>query len=156
MTSATYQRADLGAMYLPVGNMLQIDRVVAVDARRIVCEMDVDPSHWVFPLHFPHDPIYPGCLQVEAAGQVVAIWAWHNGLRGKPRLARVSAEFEQPIVPQPGPVVFTGTVRLRRNICLGTVEIAAGAQVAATVELALVIVPEEADGNGGSGGGVPA
>lgn len=155
-TVASYQRADLHSMYLPVGNMLQIDRVVAVDERGIVCEMDVDPSHWVFPLHFPDDPIYPGCLQVEAAGQVVAIWAWHNGLRGRPRLAKVTAEFEQPIVPQPGPVVFTGTIRLRRNICLGTVEITAGGQPAATVELALVIVPEGADGNGGSGGAVVA
>ena len=120
LTAVTYQRADLGSMYLPVGNMLQIDRVISVDERRIVCEMDVHPSHWVFPLHFPGDPIYPGCLQIEAAGQVVAIWAWHNGVRGSPRLAKASAEFELPIRPQPEPVVFTGTIRLRRHqTCIG-------------------------------------
>lgn len=151
----TYQRADLGSMYLPVGNMLQIDRVVLVDERRIVCEMDVLPAHWVFDLHFPGDPIFPGCLQVEAAGQVVAIWAWHNGVRGSPRLAKASAEFELPIRPQPEPVVFTGTIRLRRHICLGSVELTVGGRLAATVELALVIVPEGVNGGDGSGGGPP-
>lgn len=156
MPTVTYRRSDLGSMYLPVGNMLQIDRVVDVDARRIVCEMDVDPTHWVFALHFPGDPIYPGCLQVEGAGQVVAIWAWHNGLRGKPRLAKASAEFEHPIRPQSGPVVFTGTIRLRRHFCLGAVELTVGAKLAATVELALMIVPEGTKGGAESAGALLA
>lgn len=141
LTALSYQRADLEGMYLPVGNMLQIDRVVSVDERRIVCEMDIGPDHWVFPLHFPEDPIYPGCLQIEAAGQVAAIWAWHNGLKGKPRLARVSAEFDQPIIPQAGPLVFSGTVRRRRHICLATVELSASGRRVAVVELALAVVP---------------
>jgi 3-hydroxymyristoyl/3-hydroxydecanoyl-(acyl carrier protein) dehydratase len=142
LTVAMYERADLGEMYLPAGQMLQIDRVAAVDAQHIVCEMDIGPDHWVFPLHFPEDPIYPGCLQIEAAGQVVAIWAWHNGLKGKPRLARVSAEFDQPIVPQPGPLIFSGTVKRRRHICLASVELSAAGQRVAAVEIALVIVPD--------------
>jgi len=148
LTAAAYARTDLEPMYLPVGNMLQIDRAISVNDHAIVCEMDVPPSHWVFALHFPGDPIYPGCLQVEAAGQVVAIWAWHKGLRGKPRLARVSAEFEQPIRPQPGPVVFSAKIRHRRHICLGTVELTVGGVRAATVELALAIVPDGANGSG--------
>lgn len=150
MTALSYQRTDLEGMYLPIGNMLQIDRVVFVDAHRIACEMDIGPDHWVFPLHFPQDPIFPGCLQIEAAGQVAAIWAWHNGLKGKPRLARVSAQFDQPIVPQPGPLLVSGTVRRRRHICLATVELAARGRRAAVVEVALVIVPDgiEPDADG--------
>jgi 3-hydroxymyristoyl/3-hydroxydecanoyl-(acyl carrier protein) dehydratase len=55
--------------------MRQISRVTAVDAEGIVGEMDLGDGHWVYPGHFPGDLIFPGCLLVEAAGQLVALWA---------------------------------------------------------------------------------
>ena len=143
MTATRYQRADLGGTFLPVGQMLQIDRVCEVAEERIVCEMDLDAGHWAFPMHFPGDPIFPGSLLIEAAGQVVALWAWDAGLRGRPRMAKVSAEFETPVLADDVNLTFSATVRRRRNICLGRVEIHAGARRIGTVEPVIVVLSDD-------------
>src|SRR5476651_1394487 len=105
--------------------MLQIDRVMEVTSGSIACEMDL-ASHWVFPLHLPNDPIFPACLMIEAAGQAIAIWAWHHRVTGKPRLARVNASFKSPMQPTDGPLILNATIRRRNNICLGKVELFCG------------------------------
>jgi 3-hydroxymyristoyl/3-hydroxydecanoyl-(acyl carrier protein) dehydratase len=138
---AVYQRAELDAVYLPVHQMLQIDRVCEIDGSRLICEMDLD-EHWVFPMHFPSDPIFPGSLLIEAAGQAVAIWAWENGLRGKPRMVKVQATFENPVLPEDHVVILSGTVRQRKNICMGRVELTAGGKKVAEIHPVLIIVPE--------------
>ena len=65
---------DLDKTFLPVGPMRQITSVTAFCEASIVCEMSLD-SHWVYPVHFPDDPILPASLMIEAAGQVTALWA---------------------------------------------------------------------------------
>ena len=141
MNTPLYQRADLGAVFLPIGNMLQIDRVTDASDAHITCELDL-AEHWVFPMHFPNDSIFPGSLLIEAAGQAVAIWGWHQGLRGKPRMANVSAEFSSPIVPTDLVVTFNARVRQRKNMCLGKVEITAAGRKTAAVQTMIVILPE--------------
>jgi 3-hydroxymyristoyl/3-hydroxydecanoyl-(acyl carrier protein) dehydratase len=135
-----YFRPQLEAMFLPVEQMLQIDRVTSIDGKCLVCEMDV-PGHWVFPLHFPTDPIFPGTLLIEAAGQAVAVWGWHAGLRGRPRLVKVEAKFESPVLPDDQVVTFAASVHLRKNICLGTVELFVRERKVATVTAVIVIAP---------------
>ena len=144
MTVVHYERATLGATFLPVGQMLQLDRVTAVDDTSITAEMDVTPEHWVFPMHFPGDPIFPGCFLIEAAGQLVALWGWEAGLRGRPRMAKASAEFESPVFATDRTVILKGSVRRRRNMCFGTVNVLAGERTVATIEAVIVIV----SGNG--------
>ena len=144
MTVVHYERATLGATFLPVGQMLQLDRVTAVDDTSITAEMDVTPEHWVFPMHFPGDPIFPGCFLIEAAGQLVALWGWEAGLRGRPRMAKASAEFESPVFATDRTVTLKGSVRRRRNMCFGTVNVLAGERTVATIETVIVIV----SGNG--------
>lgn len=144
MTVVHYERATLGATFLPVGQMLQLDRVTAVDDSSITAEMDVSPEHWVFPMHFPGDPIFPGCFLIEAAGQLVALWGWEAGLRGRPRMAKTSAEFESPVFATDRTVTLKGSVRRRRNMCFGTVDVLAGERTVATIETVIVIV----SGNG--------
>lgn len=140
MTVVHYERATLGATFLPVGQMLQLDRVTAVDDTSITAEMDVSPEHWVFPMHFPGDPIFPGCFLIEAAGQLVALWGWEAGLRGRPRMAKTSAEFESPVFATDRTVTLKGSVRRRRNMCFGTVNVLAGERTVATIETVIVIV----------------
>jgi len=135
-----YERTALGTTYLPIGQMLQLDRVLAVDGEKIVAEMDVNPEHWVFPMHFPGDPIFPGCFLIEAAGQLVALWGWEAGLRGRPRMARASAEFESPVLAEDRTVTLRGAVRRRRNMCFGTVEVQAGGRNVARIEAVIVVV----------------
>ena len=97
-------------------------------------------NHWVFPIHFPSDPIFPGSLIIEAAGQTVAVWAWHAGLRGKPRMLRVEAKFKTPVLPQDGTVILRAVVQQRRNICLGRVELRVGERGVAEVRPMIMVL----------------
>ena len=90
---------DIDSTYLPVGQMRLISRVTAFGGPSIRGEVDLGAAHWVFPQHFPGDPIFPGSLIVEAAGQILALWAWGQGARGRPRLVRIGAEFRSPVGP---------------------------------------------------------
>jgi len=119
--------------------MLQLDRVIEITRDGFRCELDLH-EHWVFPLHFPQDPIFPACFMIEAAGQAIAVWAWHYKLTGNPRLARVTASFENAVRPDDGILSFVGKIRQRRNICFGTVEIFTGHRRVATVEETLAVV----------------
>ncbi|MGQ0560788.1 MAG: 3-hydroxyacyl-ACP dehydratase FabZ family protein [Gemmatimonadota bacterium] len=83
-------------IFLPAGQMLMIDRICECTARSIVCETRLT-NHWVFPLHFPGDPIFPGSFIIEGAGQAVAAWAWEQGMRGAPRLVKAAARFKSPV-----------------------------------------------------------
>jgi 3-hydroxymyristoyl/3-hydroxydecanoyl-(acyl carrier protein) dehydratase len=139
VTIPLYCRADLAQVYLPIEQMLQIDRVTEMTADGLRCEMDLG-QHWVFPLHFPKDPIFPACLMIEAAGQAIAIWAWHHQVPGNPRLARVKASFDSGVRPGDGILSFVGKIHRRKNICVGVVELFCGARRVAEVEETLAWV----------------
>ncbi len=128
--------------YLPVGQMRQISRVTALCNDGITGEMDIGAKHWVYPLHFPGDPIFPGCLLVEAAGQLVALWAWADGQRGKPRYARTAAQFHGEVRPADGRLTLRTTVRRKRSLNFATVTILADTRAVATVEVVLAVVAD--------------
>jgi len=134
-----YTRSELEATFLPVGQMLQIDRVTEISPDRIVCEMDI-ARHWVFPLHFPSDPVFPGSLLIEAAGQAVAVLAWHVGTRGKPRLVKVSARFESCVLPQDETLRLVATVRRRKNAFCGVADFSVPGRSVAQIEPMVIIV----------------
>jgi len=134
-----YRRTDLGQVFLPVDQMLQIDRVTEIRDLVLKAEMDL-PDHWVFAVHFPNDPIFPGTLLIEAAGQALAILGWHRGLRGKPRLAKTSASFIKPLYPEDGVAHFEVRARQKRNIIAGQITVSAQGAAVAEIELTLVIV----------------
>ncbi len=54
------------------GGFLLLDRITSVDPEQGALEAvrRVDPADPVFQGHFPNDPIYPGCLQIEMVGQL--------------------------------------------------------------------------------------
>src|SRR4051812_31010957 len=93
---------DLNETFLPVGQMRQITAILSLEGSEIVGEVELGPNHWVWPQHFPGDAIFPGTLMIEGAGQLIALWAWGQGVRGRPRLVRTGAEFLSP-VPQWSP-----------------------------------------------------
>lgn len=134
-----YSRSDLAAVYLPVAQMLQIDRVIEVTCDSIQCEVDLE-DHWVFPIHFPSDPIFPACLMIEAAGQAIAIWAFHHKVAGLPRLARVKSSFSSEVRPADGTLSILARLRRRRNICVGNVKLSVGPRQVAEVEETLAWV----------------
>lgn len=137
-----YERSTLGATFLPVGQLLQLDRVTGIGGASITAELDITPDHWAFPLHFPGDPVFPGCLLIEAAGQLVMVWGWEVGLRGRPRLARANAEFKRPVLATDRTLILRGTVRRRRNMCFGAVTCVVGDETVATIEAVIAVVEE--------------
>jgi 3-hydroxymyristoyl/3-hydroxydecanoyl-(acyl carrier protein) dehydratase len=139
MDKPCYSRADLGAACLPVEQMLQIDRVLEVTTDTIFCATELE-NHWVFPLHFPGDPIFPACLMIEAAGQAIAIWAWHHKIAGQPRLARVRASFLSAVRREDITLSIQAKIRRRRNVCCGVVQLLVDQRPVAEIEETLAWV----------------
>jgi hypothetical protein len=77
---------------------------------------------------------------VEAAGQLVALWAWGNGARGRPRMVRASAEFQNPVSRWTPRLVLKGEVRRRRNLYFGTVTLWTEQTQVASVEAVLAVL----------------
>ncbi len=132
---------DIDTTFLPVAQMRQIARVTSVDDRSITGEVDVGTGHWVFPQHFPGDPIFPGTLMIEAAGQLVALWAWAQGQRGRPRLVRASAEFHRPAGPATRHLILQAHVRRKRHLQFATIRVSAEGEQLATMEAVLAVLP---------------
>ena len=131
---------ELDTNFLPVGQMRQISRVTELAGPTIVGEVDLGPGHWAYAQHLPGDPVFPGSLIIEAAGQLVALWAWADGQRGRPRLLRANAEFRLPVGCAEPRLVLRGEVARKRHMHFATIAVeASGVQVAsATVVLAVV------------------
>jgi 3-hydroxymyristoyl/3-hydroxydecanoyl-(acyl carrier protein) dehydratase len=142
---------DIESTFLPLAQMRQISRVTELSGAAICGEVDLGAEHWVYPQHFPGDPIFPGTLMIEAAGQLVALWAWANGSRGRPRLVRVHAEFRGPVCRAESHLALRGEVRQKRNLCFGKVSVQAAMGEVAHVAAVLALLPAapEADGAGG-------
>jgi 3-hydroxymyristoyl/3-hydroxydecanoyl-(acyl carrier protein) dehydratase len=140
-TSPSTSLIDIDATFLPVGQMRQISRVTKLADAVIDAEVDLGPCHWVYPQHFPGDPIFPGTLMIEAAGQLVALWAWAQGQRGRPRLVRTRAEFHSPVGPTESHLRLCAEVRRKRHLHFATVQIWAAETRVATVEAVLAVLP---------------
>ena len=131
---------DLDTTFLPVGHMRQITRITALSDAEIEGEIELGPHHWVWEQHFPDDPIFPGSLMIEAAGQLVALWAWGNEARGRPRMVRAGAEFQNPVSRWTPNLILKGEVRRRRHLYFGTVGIWAEKKEVASVEVVLAVL----------------
>jgi 3-hydroxymyristoyl/3-hydroxydecanoyl-(acyl carrier protein) dehydratase len=132
---------DIDTAFLPIGQMRQISRVTCLDGPSIEGEVDLGPDHWVFTQHFPGDPIFPGVLMIEAAGQLVALWAWASGQRGRPRLVRTSAAFLRPVGPGASSFRLRAEVRRKRNMHFAEIRIWELDRHVATVEAVLAVIP---------------
>ena len=139
--SPTASLIDIDATFLPVAQMRQVSRVTRLAGAAIDAEVDLGPSHWVYPQHFPGDPIFPGTLMIEAAGQLVALWAWAQGQRGRPRLVRTGAEFHRPVGPAQPHLLLRAEVRRKRHLHFATIQVWAAETNVATIEAVLAVLP---------------
>ena len=131
---------DLDATFLPVAQMRQISRVTSFDGPRIAGVVDLGPDHWVYAQHFPDDPIFPGTLLIEAAGQLIALWAWANGHRGRPRLVRTSASVHKPVTQLTPRLELHAEVREKRHLQFGMVDVLAQGLEVARIEPVLAVL----------------
>jgi 3-hydroxymyristoyl/3-hydroxydecanoyl-(acyl carrier protein) dehydratase len=145
--SSTSTIPDVDRTFLPTGHMRQITRVTEVTGALIIGEVDLGAAHWVYGEHLPGDPIFPGSLLIEAAGQLVALWAWANGQRGKPRLVRVGAEFRGAVMPMTTSLILEAQVVRKRHLHFASVRIRSaddGMEVAVVTTVLAVIRPDRA------------
>lgn len=131
---------NLDATFLPTGRMRQLTSVSDLTGGKITGEVELSQADWIFANHFPGDPVFPGSLLVEAAGQLVAVWAWAEGQRGRPRLLRSTARFTDEVGPDQNVIRLEANVRKRRQMNFGEVSILAGGRETATVEVALAVI----------------
>lgn len=134
---------DLDLVYLPEGSMRQLARITHLRGQEITGEVEVGQGHWVYEMHFPGDPIFPGCLMIEAAGQLVAAHAWNDDPSGRPRLVRANAEFRDPVHPDDERLILKARVRRRRNLHFGKVGLSAAGRDVARIEIVLAVLPPE-------------
>jgi len=132
---------DIDATYLPTQLMRQVARVTTLDGSAITGEVDLGPEHWVYAQHFPGDPIFPGALIIEAAGQLVALWAWADGQRGRLRLAKTTAKFRAPVEIEDPLLRVEAVVRRKRHLNFADVTARTPRQVVANISLVLAVVP---------------
>ena len=132
---------DLDETFLPVGRMRQITRVINVEGDTIRGQMTLGRDHWVWPEHFPGDPVFPGTLLIEAAGQLLALWAWAQGSRGRPRLIRTGAEFHNPVGREVTHLNLRAQVRRKRHLYFGSIQVSSGDLEVATVDAVLAVLP---------------
>lgn len=83
---------------------LMIDRVISVDADRVVALKNVSINEPFFQGHFPGMPVMPGVLQVEAMAQAGAILAAKSGSFDPLTqvvffMAMDAVKFRKPVVP---------------------------------------------------------
>ncbi len=85
---------------------LLIDRVLSIDpGKEIVALKNVSMNEPFFPGHYPHHPVMPGVLIIEAMAQAAAILSF-TGAGGKPDENTVyyfvgidGARFKRPVSP---------------------------------------------------------
>ncbi len=85
---------------------LLIDRVIeCVPGERIVALKNVSMNEPFFPGHFPHFPVMPGVLTIEAMAQAAAVLSFKT-MDAKPNNESVyyfagidNARFKRPVVP---------------------------------------------------------
>jgi 3-hydroxymyristoyl/3-hydroxydecanoyl-(acyl carrier protein) dehydratase len=72
-------RAEIERLLPHRSPFLLLDHITAVDVEQNAAEAKrmIDPADPIFAGHFPGDPVYPGVLQLEMAGQL-GVWLAHR------------------------------------------------------------------------------
>lgn len=99
-------RADIERLLPHRAPFLLIDEITALDLDQAAAEARrrIDPDDPIFAGHFPGDPVYPGMLQLEMAGQL-GVWLaqrLYAGGEGSGSIRAIKvhhAVFASPVLP---------------------------------------------------------
>ena len=122
--------------------MLLVDRVLEViPGERIVALKNVSINEPFFPGHYPHHPVMPGVLVIEALAQTAAILSFKT-MGGRPDDKSVyyfvgidGARFKRPVSPGDQLVFEVSILANKRGIWKFAACAKVGGQVAAEAEL---------------------
>ncbi len=121
---------------------LLVDRVLeVVPGERIVALKNVSVNEPFFPGHYPHHPVMPGVLIVEALAQAAAILSFKT-LGGKPDDKSVyyfvgidGARFKRPVSPGDQLILEVSILASKRGLWKFAAQAKVDGQVAAEAEL---------------------
>ncbi len=121
---------------------LLIDRVLSIDpGKQIVALKNVSMNEPFFPGHYPHHPVMPGVLIIEAMAQAAAILSF-TGAGGKPDDNTVyyfvgidGARFKRPVVPGDQLILKVTPLRNMRGLWKFSAVAEVDGQVAAEAEI---------------------
>jgi len=121
---------------------LLIDRVISCEAgKRIVALKNVTINEQFFVGHFPHHPIMPGVMIIEALAQAAAILSFRTmNHRADDRVLYYfvgidRARFKRPVLPGDALTLEASLVRRARNIWIFDSTARVGDAVATEAEL---------------------
>ena len=122
--------------------MLLVDRVLEViPGERIVALKNVSINEPFFPGHYPHHPVMPGVLVIEALAQTAAILSFKT-MGGKPDDKSVyyfvgidNARFKRPVSPGDQLIFEVSILANKRGIWKFAAQARVDGQVAAEAEL---------------------
>lgn len=122
--------------------MLLVDRVLEViPGERIVALKNVSINEPFFPGHYPHHPVMPGVLVIEALAQTAAILSFKT-MGGKPDDKSVyyfvgidGARFKRPVSPGDQLILEVSILANKRGIWKFAAQAKVDGQIAAEAEL---------------------
>jgi 3-hydroxyacyl-[acyl-carrier-protein] dehydratase len=121
---------------------LLIDRVLECEVgKRILALKNVTINEPFFPGHFPHHPIMPGVMLIEAMAQAAAILAFESGKRRPDDKSVVyflgidEARFKSPVVPGDQLMLEARIERHLKGVWKFAAEARVGERLAATAKM---------------------
>ncbi len=122
--------------------ILLVDRVLeVVPGERIKALKNVSVNEPFFPGHYPHHPVMPGVLMIEALAQAAAILSFKT-LGGKPDEKSVyyfvgidGARFKRPVTPGDQLILDVSIILHKRGIWKFAAKATVEGQMAAEAEL---------------------
>jgi 3-hydroxyacyl-[acyl-carrier-protein] dehydratase len=122
--------------------MLLVDRVLElVPGERIVALKNVSINEPFFPGHYPHHPVMPGVLVIEAMAQAAALLSFKSmGEKSDEKSVYYfvgidAARFKRPVVPGDQMILEVSVKATRRGIWKFSAQAKVDGQVAAEAEL---------------------
>lgn len=128
--------------------MLLIDRVLdMVPGKSIVAIKNVTMNEPFFVGHFPHNPVMPGVLIVEAMAQAAALFSFEDDKDVNPADKKIAyylvgvdgARFRRPVVPGDQVRFEVVADRISRSICKYTGRATVDGQEVASAQLMCAI-----------------
>ncbi|HET7833484.1 MAG TPA: 3-hydroxyacyl-ACP dehydratase FabZ [Gallionella sp.] len=121
---------------------LLVDRVLAIEpGKNITALKNVTINEPFFPGHYPHHPVMPGVLIIEAMAQVAALLSFKS-MDSKPDEKTVyyfagidGARFKRPVSPGDQLIIKVALTRSMRGLFKFTAQAEVDGQLAAEAEL---------------------
>lgn len=125
---------------------LLIDRVLSIEPdKQIVALKNVTINEPFFPGHYPHHPVMPGVLMIEAMAQASALLSFKSmgGMQDKNSVYYFAgidgARFKRPVGPGDQMIIKANLIRSMRGVFKFGATIEVDGQLAAEAELMCTI-----------------